>query len=267
MFRRIHSFSIAAALGLATVAGSAQAVTVGGVTFDQGSSLGVTSFYQNAPSGIGQSLTAVGRIDEINNNTGFCAGCELDFYARGFTLNTVQSGNLGFTGGVVTLFVNAAGTLNTGVGGGLATLVGQVSGGTDWLDLTGHAFVASAPSGNFTLAAVTQQVGGMASFLANALLDVSSGAGLANGFFNTNSFGDGLGGLGDLLLGSHTNPEIACPSGVDLCGSGDVRTIASTTPPSVPEPASIALIGTGLLALGFLRRRAPKAAPSSHALA
>jgi hypothetical protein len=195
---------------------------VNGVSFDIGPNLAVNSFYQNSPSALGQTLSAVGRIDEINNNVGFCSGCELDFVAQNFTVSSISGGNLGFTGGIITLYVNAPGALNTNAGS-LAGIMAGVSGGAQWLNLAGHTFASG--SGNFTLTATASQVGSLTSIFGNALLDVGAGAGVANSFFNTNSFGDGLGGFADLALGSHTDPLIACPTGVALCGSGDVRSV------------------------------------------
>src|SRR5258706_9122261 len=72
-------------LGLA-LGSAAHAVTIDGVSFNPGMVFAVTSFYQNAPTAVGQQLQAVGRIDEIGNNPNFCSGCELTFYAPNFTL-------------------------------------------------------------------------------------------------------------------------------------------------------------------------------------
>src|SRR5260221_12588732 len=117
-------------IGAAAPAG---AVAVNGVSFDIGANLGVNSFYQNSPTAIGQTLSAVGRLDEINNNVGFCSGCELDFVAQNFTVSSLSGGNLGFTGGNVTLYVNAPGALNTNAGS-LAAIISGVSGGLQWLN-------------------------------------------------------------------------------------------------------------------------------------
>ena len=237
--------------------GAARALTIDGVTFTPGTTFAVGSFYQNAPSTPGASLTAVGRIDELNNSTAFCAGCELDFYARNFTqtgLVTNPNGSVSgaFSGGQVTFYVAPAGTFNPNAGS-MAAAIASATSGTDFLDLTGHAHMSSVAGGTPTLAASVATSGNSVNAFEETQLDVAAGPGAANAAFNTNSINDGIGGFADLLLTSSTN-NIFVPLNFALAGSSDVRGVAQGSTPA-PEPAAAALLGTSLLGLAALRRR------------
>ena len=79
--------------------------------------------------------------------------------------------------------------------------------------------------------------------------------GSANSYFaNLNTISDGMGGFADLEFSTTTN-NVNPPGGFAFNGSGQIQTV----PAQVPEPATLALLGSGLLAFGFVRRRSPVA--------
>lgn len=236
-------------LGIATL-GQAHAVTVDGVTFQPGNVFAVSNFFQNAPNATGSTLSAVGQITQIISpingaaNPSVCSGCELNFVVSGYTNATGPGTSIGFTGGTITLFVDPTGTFNPAAGLGNAA---AIAAGTDWLDLSGHANAA----GN-TLTAQLSQTGAVTFAGANGLLDALTGPGAADSFFtNLNNIADGHGGFADLEFSSTAN-NINPPGGTSFAGSAQVQTIPPT---AVPEPATMAVLGSGLFAFGFLRRR------------
>jgi PEP-CTERM motif len=244
-------------LGLAALVGGvmgaaampAGAVTVDGVTFTPGDMFAVSNFFQNSPSGAGQQLQAIGQVTQIispisgtPNNT-VCSGCELNFVVTGYTNTTGPGSTLGFTGGTITLYVDATGTFNQNAG--FAAQATAIAGGQAFLDLSGHA-----NQNGFTLTAQLIQNGQVTNGQGSGLLDALTGPGAADQYFtNLNDISDGHGGFADLEFSSTVN-NINPPGGFSFNGGAQIQTI-----PNVPEPATMAVLGSSLLAFGFIRRR------------
>ena len=221
---------------------SAQAATinVGGVVWDPDA---VNAFpqaedffssgnlFENFAVNPGDIVTGFGIFDQfnsdVNNAATFCPGCELTFT---FTMELVAFTNLGGGAGtfdfkdlMIDIYVdhnpNYVGTLGTASEGNLWL---QLQGATN---LTGFGTNLGTGSDTGTGAANLNVIGGMAA-----------------GNFDTNMEAGGS----DLVLSSSFQP--GGPGGL-LKGGFEL------TGNSIPEPASIALLGLGMLGFAASRKR------------
>ncbi|MDR7273097.1 hypothetical protein J2X20_005782 [Pelomonas saccharophila] len=253
-------FRLAAAAGL-LAASAAQAVVISGVDIPLGQIFAATQTYQNVPLGIGDTLGGYGKIDSINSQavSSLCSGCELTYVFGGYTVASVSSSEIRFSGGWLKVYAgfgadNDFTTLNAG---GSAGDLAEASNGTLLLSLKGHAVDAA---GN-TFVATGVGIGTTSpTGFSTGLMDVDTAAGgTANTYFNTNGIAAVFGGgAADVQLGSSFTAlqplyPAECPGG-GACLRGSSNVIATTAAVPEPETAALLLGGLGVI-LTIARRR------------
>ena len=234
---------------------SAQAINVGGVIWDPDDPIfdfsAQTNLFETIGLAVGDTFGGYGQITAVNANGAFCPTCQLTYEFGGYSIiKAAAVGDLTFaaTGGFLKVYVQD--TSAVGYTAFNANTKSTATDGTLWLDLV--ATNGILPVGTTLTGTVTIPNSNGASGQGAGYFNVVGGLAAAN--LDTN----GQPGGSDLTYTSTFQPLNApvVNGGVTVATHFGNNNVFGE---SIPEPATLALLGLGLVGLG-MSRRAKKAA-------
>lgn len=275
--------AVAAAFALSA---PASATVVGGIDFGAttGTHLETATLAETFVSQVGDTLEGYGYITTVNGSNSYCAvgPCALYYHVHDYVVSDFNGLGVRFTGGYVDVYYAAAAPVNLLTSGNNSVEnLALITSLTPWARLTGHTF--GDPLMNAILGPGVQTLNGFGTLTGASLsqsgagqldTDTSGTFGIAavTAFLDGNGVPDNLGGFADIVLTSSSNNVVLNQNDIDdglangclngtasagawcLQGTANIRGVANV----VPEPAGLALVGLGLLAAGFARRRTTK---------
>lgn len=257
-----------------------------------GSHLETATLAQTLPDALGFAK-GYGYITTVNGATNYCAGAGTCSLYYTFTNYHVESGSIPagglyeFSGGIINLYYSASPALNLLTQDSNANWA-AISAMTPWVQLLGHNSYDNLLNKTGSLTGVSSLVGNLLTENGQGLVDVNTlGWGMADvaAFLNGNGISDNCAAAGAQIGGPN-----GCAAHVD--GYADIQITSSTSnrvlnahdvtnglavdcqnfagnPTGwcmqgtlnargdvvIPEPATLALVGLGLLGAGLARRR------------